>query len=91
MPRLPSPRPLSRERERGEFARASAGVVRVMLKPRTGRASGPCRGLPLFQRRVHPLREGPRIGEWTGPYSAGYSRYFSRTRFHSAFSASQRR
>ncbi|CAA9376862.1 MAG: hypothetical protein AVDCRST_MAG89-5071, partial [uncultured Gemmatimonadetes bacterium] len=26
----------------------------VQVKPRTGRASGPCRGFPLFQPRVYP-------------------------------------
>jgi len=38
---------------------ASAGVACVLVKPRAGRDSGPSRGFPLSQRRVHPLmRQG---------------------------------
>ncbi|CAA9371476.1 MAG: hypothetical protein AVDCRST_MAG89-4632 [uncultured Gemmatimonadetes bacterium] len=33
-----------------------AGVVCVQVKPRAGRDSGPSRGFPLSERRVHPLR-----------------------------------
>ncbi|CAA9315780.1 MAG: hypothetical protein AVDCRST_MAG89-1391, partial [uncultured Gemmatimonadetes bacterium] len=37
----------------------TCGTCRIVqVKPRTGRASGPCRGFPLSQRRVHPLRMG---------------------------------
>ena len=50
----PLPRPLSRKRERGEFDRASADSACVQVKPRAGRDSGPSRGFPLFQPRVHP-------------------------------------
>jgi hypothetical protein len=35
--------------------RASAGAARVQVRPRAGRDSGPSRGFPLSQRRVHPL------------------------------------
>jgi hypothetical protein len=63
IPRLPSPRPLSRKRERGEFDRAPAGVECVLVKPRAGRDSGPSRGFPLSQRQVHPPSGGFGIGE----------------------------
>ena len=42
---------------KGDLNRASAGMERVQVKPRAGRDSGPSRGFPLFQRRVHPLLE----------------------------------
>jgi hypothetical protein len=54
----PLPRHLSRKRERGEFDCAPAGVECVRVRPRSRRASGPSRGFPLSQRRVHPLLGG---------------------------------
>ena len=63
-PGWPLPRPLPARcacgegRIRSRFDR----FVRVMLKPRTGRASGLCRGLPPFQPRVHPPWRGARRG-----------------------------
>ena len=39
---------------------ASARAVRVKVKPRAGRDSGPSRGFPLFQPRVHPPLEPAR-------------------------------
>ncbi|CAA9375832.1 MAG: hypothetical protein AVDCRST_MAG89-4993 [uncultured Gemmatimonadetes bacterium] len=36
---------------------AAAGEVNVQVKPRAGRDSGPSRGFPLSQRRVHPLMD----------------------------------
>jgi len=52
----PSPRPSPPlRRGKGEFDRAPAGAACVQVKPRTGHASGLCRGFPLFQPRVHPL------------------------------------
>jgi hypothetical protein len=58
-PRPPLPQ-AGRKRERGRI-RARFGRFRcVWLKPRTRRASGSCRGFPLFQPRVHPpLAPGP--------------------------------
>ncbi|MBB4638286.1 hypothetical protein FHS01_004346 [Longimicrobium terrae] len=61
----PSPRPSPPLRGRkGDLIAAldcGAGSVNPMrLKPRTGRASGRCRGFPLFERRIHSLsRWGP--------------------------------
>ena len=40
---------------RDDIGVASAGAVRVQVKPRGGRDSGPSRGFPLSERRVHPL------------------------------------